>query len=72
MVEVLCFYGGHHKLTVAQSFIHSCMIGNLGHAGHGNALIWEIFERKAGQLSKTLSGIYLHGTPTIITPEGLP
>lgn len=48
------------------------MSGNLRHAGYGNALIWESFERTDGQLSKTMSGIYLHGTPTVITPEGIP
>lgn len=39
MVEVLCLYGGHHRFIATQSLSDNYMNDNLGHTGHGNALI---------------------------------
>lgn len=52
MVEVLCLYGGHHRFIATQSLIDNYMNDNLGHTGHGNALILVGFWQNRGAIVK--------------------
>lgn len=51
---------GHRKFSLAGSIINNYMSGNLGHARHKSALIWEVFKEPRGNCKKLMSGSHLH------------